>query len=406
MEKRIEQFYNVLGEKKITTVFQPILDLWQKEVLGYEALSRVTDENMNISIKDMFQTAEAVGELWKLEKLCRKKAIENAASLPEGKKLFLNVDANVILDQNFKSGFTKKNLEKHNIKPENIVFEITERSDVNNQKILKRVVKHYMEQGFEIAIDDVGSGYSGLNRINSLEPQFLKIDYELVHNISESKSQRALVALIVKYCSEMNIAAIAEGIETTEELKCLLKLGVRYGQGFLFAKPQSGFYEQISEEPWIEILNEYQPQECGKNQIGKLSKMGTVLSTECLSFDAYSTFAKNKKLKQAIVVDQKNKFCGVLKRDYFDKNWWLSIEEKRVGIASYVEQEHVLIADEKDDIRKVLKKALKRKDNWDDPIVVQKKGRYYGIVEMRELLLDIMEQYVPEDTENKGNENE
>ena len=406
MEKRIEQFYNVLGEKKITTVFQPILDLWQKEVLGYEALSRVTDENMNISIKDMFQTAVAVGELWKLEKLCRKKAIENAASLPEGKKLFLNVDANVILDQNFKSGFTKKNLEKHNIKPESIVFEITERSDVNNQKILKRVVKHYVEQGFEIAIDDVGSGYSGLNRINSLEPQFLKIDYELVHNISESKSQRALVALIVKYCSEMNIAAIAEGIETEEELKCILKLGVRYGQGFLFAKPESGFYEQVSGEPWVEILNGYQPKECGEHQIGSLSKMGTVLTTESLSFDAYSTFAKNKKLKQAIVVDQKNKFCGVLKRDYFDKNWWLSIEEKGVGIASYVEQEHILIADEKDDIRKVLKKALNRKDNWDDPIVVQKKGRYYGIVEMRELLLNVLERYVPEDTEIKGNENE
>lgn len=60
--KKVEEFYNVLGEKKITTVFQPILDLWQKEVLGYEALSRVTDENMDISIKEMFQTEEAVGE--------------------------------------------------------------------------------------------------------------------------------------------------------------------------------------------------------------------------------------------------------------------------------------------------------------------------------------------------------
>ena len=169
----------------------------------------------------------------------------------------------------------------------------------------------------------------------------------------------------MKYCSEMNIAAIAEGIETEEELKCILKLGVRYGQGFLFAKPESGFYEQVSGEPWVEILNEYQPKECGEHQIGSLSKMGTVLTTESLSF-----------------------------------------EKKGVGIASYVEQEHILIADEKDDIRKVLKKALNRKDNWDDPIVVQKKGRYYGTVEMRELLLNVLERYVPEDTEIKGNENE
>ena len=217
---------------------------------GYEALSRIDKQNTNLVISDLFVIAEQMGCVWKLEKLCRNKALKAATVKPEKVKLFLNVDGNIIQDKSFIQGFTNRKAAKAGVPASDIVFEITERSDIENYQILQQIMNHYANQGYEIALDDVGSGYSGLNRVVNTSPNYLKADIELVRDIHKDKKKELMMKFLLQYCNETGVTLIAEGIETDAELECLHRLGVHYGQGYFLGRPNKGF-ENISDEAMV-----------------------------------------------------------------------------------------------------------------------------------------------------------
>ena len=118
-------------------------------------------------------------QLWDLEYLCRTKALESAHTLQSEGKLFLNVNPNIINDPKFRHGFTREYLSRYNIDSEKIVFEITEKEAISKLSHFKKTVNHYKEQLYQIAIDDVGSGYSGLNIVNRYPSSLHEARYEV-----------------------------------------------------------------------------------------------------------------------------------------------------------------------------------------------------------------------------------
>ena len=179
-EKKINDFFKIINEKKIKSVFQPIVSLKTGEIVSFEALSRITLESCTLNIEELFKIAHTIEQSWKLDQLCRKCAIKASQQMPLGKKLFINVDANILLDSDFVQGFTKEYLKKYHLDSNNIVFELSETTSIEDKHLFKQTVRHYRSQGFEIAIDDVGSGYSNLNRINHTQPEYIKLDKELI----------------------------------------------------------------------------------------------------------------------------------------------------------------------------------------------------------------------------------
>ena len=105
-EKKEKQFYEILKQQKISSVFQPIVSLVDGEVYGFEALSRIEMEDCLFQTEELFQIAEKLDAVWEIEAVCRKKSLQNARSKPEHSKLFINVDPNIIHDDKFKSGMT------------------------------------------------------------------------------------------------------------------------------------------------------------------------------------------------------------------------------------------------------------------------------------------------------------
>ncbi len=390
-QKQVDDFFTIIKENKIRSVFQPIVSLKTGEILGYEALSRITLEETTLNIEDLFNISEHLGYLWQLEKACRRTAVKSAGNKPKGKKLFLNVDANVIQDSEFVSGFTKEFLHKHELKSKDVVFEITERHDVDNMELFQKVMKHYENQGFEIAIDDLGSKYSGLNRINYLHPQYIKIDIDLVHNIQSSKSQRSLVGMLVRHCNEMGYMLIAEGIESKEELECLHKLGVHYGQGYYLGKPNSDFLEiDASVKKSIIALNKDEKKQKKKQSVGSISKMGWVLYPGCNATRAYNIFLKDEKLMQIAVVDSKNHFHGLIYRTSFLPDFKAALPAKENTPLCDWMDEDVLLLDEKDSLKKAVSMTMMRpSENCYDPFVIIKNNRYYGTATIRDLLLAV-----------------
>ncbi len=241
MEEEItKQLDEIITGQHLKTVFQPIVSLRDGSVIGHEALSRITCESDIANPEQLFQIAGESSRLWDLELLCRTIALHTAyhkMQPPYDKKLFLNVNPNIMHDTKFKQGFTKEYLEQYGITPESIIFEITERNSVADMVGFKGTIAHYKDQNYKIAVDDAGAGYSGLNLISDINPHFIKLDMQLIRNIDSDNMKSALVRSMVELSHISNISLIAEGVETKEELITLINLGVQYAQGYFFQKP-------------------------------------------------------------------------------------------------------------------------------------------------------------------------
>jgi diguanylate cyclase (GGDEF) domain len=256
-EKTAKEVDSIIDGKWLKTVFQPIVSLRDGSVLGHEALSRITCESCLSNPEELFQAAGNSNRLWDLEQLCRTTALRTAyhkMQPPYNKKLFLNVNPNIMHDAKFRQGFTTEYLKQYGITPENIIFEITERHAISDMKGFKGTVNHYKEQNYKIAVDDAGAGYSGLNLISDVNPHFIKLDMQLIRNIDSDSIKLALVRSMVQLSHISNISLIAEGVETKEELATLVDLGVQYAQGYFLQRPSETIQELNSEV--IEFLNE------------------------------------------------------------------------------------------------------------------------------------------------------
>ncbi|MCL5982685.1 MAG: EAL and GGDEF domain-containing protein [Firmicutes bacterium] len=233
-----QEFLEILANKQLSVVYQPIVSLTSGEMLGWEALAR-GPENSYFSRPDLlFNFAEEVGLLFPAEKVCREKAISCIGDLDAEQKLFLNVHPRTMSDPNFIKGETLQILRNHGLAPRNIVFEITERHSIGDFSSFKQLIENYRSQGYRIAIDDVGAGFSGLQTIAEIRPDFIKIDMSLVRNIDSILSRQAVVEALISLAGNINSRVVAEGVETQQELNTLLLKGVHYAQGYYLARPE------------------------------------------------------------------------------------------------------------------------------------------------------------------------
>ncbi|MDF2938155.1 MAG: RNase stability modulator [Paenibacillaceae bacterium] len=239
-QEKDEAFRTILATRNIRSVYQPIVSLQDAAVLGYEALTRGPEESVFYSPLELFGFAEARGELYALDRLAREKAIEGCSGLGKDQRVFINIPAQVIHDPQFAPGATLEILRRCGIQPRNVVLELTERSSIEDFATAKLLLQHYRNQGYQIAIDDAGAGYSSLQAIAELKPDFIKVDRSLIENIHLDKMKETLLEIFVSFARKMSIRIIAEGIECWEELQKLRQLGVHYGQGYLLGYPRPG----------------------------------------------------------------------------------------------------------------------------------------------------------------------
>lgn len=234
-----ERLESLMRAQAITPAFQPIVDLSQAEIAGYEVLSRPASRFGYQHAGELFEDAEALGMLWELEQVTRRATLAGATNWPKGLKLFINSTPLVFSDERFTGDLIDLLTETGDFAPSSIVLEITERSEHQYTESLKTQVARLKAAGFDIAVDDVGAGTSGLNRIMMIRPRWLKLDRDLVENIHQDRIRQNLVRFLVHFSRLSNVKMIAEGIEKREELATLIDLGVQFAQGFFLARPGS-----------------------------------------------------------------------------------------------------------------------------------------------------------------------
>jgi len=235
-QRHLVALQDVISARLIRSVYQPVVDIFDKRVIGWEALSRPSGGSFD-NIGEVFKAAYESQSIWPLERLCRERAMEGLPGLANGELLFLNVEPDSIYDPQFRSDRTIKLLRQASLTPERVVLEMTEHSAVKDFTAFRQTLTYFRSLGFRLAIDDMGSGYSGLVSVAEIQPEFLKIDMSLIRELHARPLKRELVDTINRFSRKAGIQVIAEGIETIEELEALRAIGVTMAQGFLFARP-------------------------------------------------------------------------------------------------------------------------------------------------------------------------
>lgn len=249
----IRQLHLLLKNKAVTTVFQPIFDIHNKSILGYEALTRGPENSVFFHPDFLFQKATEYGLLSELEILCRDTAIKRFAYLGLPGKLFLNISPLVLLDKKHPQGETKKLVESADLPCQRIVIELSEKYPLPDTDMLSVALAKYRQFGFDVAIDDLGAGYSGLKMWSELRPNIVKVDRYFVESCHTDSFKRKFLRAIFELAQSAQAQVIVEGIECYEEYELLRQLGMQYAQGYYLAKPVANpirFYPR-----WLEQNN-------------------------------------------------------------------------------------------------------------------------------------------------------
>lgn len=228
-ERRRDELRSVIVESDFDVLFQPIVTLTNRKVVGLEALSRFP--GLGRGPAEVFAEAWRLGVGMEVELQAAFAAFARLDRVPDDAYVAVNLSPATLVSGRL------LDLAK-SVAPERIVIEITEHAAVDDYPGLVNAVAEMAEAGVRLAIDDVGTGFSGLDHILRLNPNILKIDGALVGGVDQSKGKQAMIAALVTFATRMDTRVVAERIETEDELSALRVLGVDCGQGYLLGRPE------------------------------------------------------------------------------------------------------------------------------------------------------------------------
>lgn len=220
---------DAIARRAMRSVYQPIVDLRDRTVVGVEALARFGGPPHR-SASQWFDDAGQLGLSVELERAAIEVALRGLPDLPADAFLSLNASpASVVTGEILDA--------VRGVPGERLVIELTEHTRVDDHEQVRAAVDELRGHGVRIAIDDVGAGYAGLQWILRLRPEMIKLDLELPRGIDGDPVRRALTTALLEFGLESGATVIAEGIETAGELMTLTQLGVKWGQGYYLARP-------------------------------------------------------------------------------------------------------------------------------------------------------------------------
>lgn len=228
----------LLSESRITSYFQPIVRVDEPEsIFAYEALLRGEKEGEIVTAGSILDAARGCDMLFQVDREARLSAIRTASELAIKEKVFVNFLPAAIYDPKTCLRTTEREIERSGLTAEQVVFEVVETERVTNASHLLNILQHYRERGFKIALDDLGAGFSSLNLMNKLRPDYIKLDMELVREVQQDSFKAVVLGRLLDMGKALGIETIAEGVETPEEFDWLARNGATYAQGYLFARP-------------------------------------------------------------------------------------------------------------------------------------------------------------------------
>ncbi|MDR3585247.1 MAG: EAL domain-containing protein [Desulfosporosinus sp.] len=395
---RREEITHLIEEPEtyLKMAFQPIIETRSGEIFGFEALARIPGSTCFDNIADLFPFAEKIGQLYPIETLCRRQAITSYPTIVQNKELlFLNINPQVLIDSEFASGHTKKLLSEKGLAPTDVVLEITERSAIEDFSTFRDALEHYRNQGYLIALDDVGAGYSSLQSVAELHPDFIKVDRSLIQGVNADPIKWALLETFVIFSKRIGCRIIAEGVETAEEMRTVVQLGVDYVQGFFVARPA---FERKSINPAVmEILDPLRRlKSIDQNPIFSMVEPLPLFNNNAL-VNSVETYFREHPHQWLVGIIENTRLVGVMQRDRL-----FAALGTRYGVSLFSERTvpilmdtNPLIVEDTTPLEVVSSLAMQRSDaQLFDGIIVANQRKPIGMVSVANLLKAMSERQI------------
>lgn len=229
VRQRARKLRAIVTDRRIKTLYQPIVDLRSNRPIGFEALSRGPAGEFETP-DVLFRIAYESDLVLKLDAVCREQAVRAMRRLLDHELLFINMEPGSIFDPRLVESIPKDRVGQ-------VVFEITEHAAISDFQTFRQAAQMVKQRGFKLAMDDVGSAYSGLRIISMIEPDYIKLDMDLTREAHRNRVKMELLRAITGFSNDAGIPMIVEGIETTDELGTVTQLGVNLVQGYLVGRP-------------------------------------------------------------------------------------------------------------------------------------------------------------------------
>jgi len=383
--------------RNLDYAFQPIVNSYTGEVFGYEALLRNWEECGFTSIFELFDRAFHDKALYTLDLELRKKAIQKISSFGEmkHKALFYNLDNRVLEMPDYSPGNTLELLSTHGMTKSNFYFELSERNELNGSEENIHILNLYKKQDLKIAIDDYGSGYSGLQLLYHSDPDVIKIDRFFIDGIHCDQKKKLFAENIVNMAHLMGMKVVAEGIETDQELNYCRKLGCDYLQGYQVARPEVDL-ARLKTSYNLDSNENYGKRE-GENHSTLIKERLTLISPVHLKDDGVATlkrFQRDATITLLPVVNEHNEPLGVIRendlKQYVYSPFGISLFQNHShsrGLESFVSK--VPMTEVSTSLDRILDKtALSTRA---EGILITRNGKYLGLLEPSSLLQLIYE---------------
>ncbi len=385
----------IIESQNINTLFQPIIGSRGESVFAYEALSRGPSDSYLCSPVRLFEEAKQQHQLFALESICRRRAIENFTRQQLPGKLFLNVTPETLLQPDHQKGLTLDLLNNYGLRPDQVVIEITEHSPTYDYELMRCAVRHYQGEGFSIALDDLGAGYSSLRLWSELQPEYVKIDRHFVSGIENDKVKRDFVRSILEIARAVNSQVVAEGIETRQEFDVLTDIGVDFFQGYYFARPHPSPIRNVARPARMVLMQSKESRGMYKDDghISRLKLDIPPVGPETLVEDVVDIFEQNEHWFSVPVVSA-GVPVGIIMRSRllqklskaFGRDLYSKRPVSQILDQTFMSVEHHMRLETVSQLV-----TQRNRQQLEEDFIITKDGYYYGIGQVIDLLKKITE---------------
>jgi len=313
---------SLLAERSVQLHFMPVVDVLTGSVFAFELVARGVGE-LELPAA-LFAAANAAGRRRELDELCRDVALESIARLPGEQKLrwkfFVNTSLQAFLDPAFRRSFEPSRLGELGIPPDAIIIELTDKEAIGDVEKFEAAALDASRRGLRLALDDFGSQQAGLLQLVASTPYFIKLDRRLVHQIAESNYRQMLVRTVVQFAGTVDTRISAEGVETLRDMDTLLRLGIRFMQGYFFGRPAP-----VPTIPPAEVMAACQkrvrrflePGVTDEARLGSIATQPTQINANALTISELDQYFLSNSLCDHVVILKSGQPVGLMTRHGF-----------------------------------------------------------------------------------------
>lgn len=311
----------ILAQGRLKARFQPILNLRNGALHGFEGLVRGPSDSVLHAPLNLFAVAQRSGRMGALERACLRTLVRRFEPPQSHARLFLNVSPGTLIEDPSEADRVGAELLQVGLRPSQVVIELTESTPTTDFALLLRAAELYRRQGFAIAMDDLGEGFSSLRLWSELRPDYVKVDMHFIQGVSQDPVKLQFLRTIHELARSTGSQVVAEGLETEADLAVVLELGLEHGQGYLLGRPQTQALQPIEGQRRVQeirgsVLGRAGWAEGGRARVGALLREVRPLSSKATQDEVHARFQADPSVPSLPVVEE-GRALGLIGRDAF-----------------------------------------------------------------------------------------